>query len=53
METAGLCRDGVVVMGEYGLTNSLMKRGFNIDTLMAKYKKVSAGVLAQAGVGCG
>lgn len=33
-------------MGEYGLTNSLMKRGYNIDTLMAKYRNVSAWVLA-------
>lgn len=34
------CSDGVVVMGEYGLTNSIMSRGYNIDTLMSKYRQV-------------
>lgn len=38
--TCKLCEDGVVVKGEYGLSAALMRRGFNIDTLMAKYKKV-------------
>jgi hypothetical protein len=27
-------------MGEYGLTNSMTKHGYNIDTLMAKYREV-------------
>lgn len=27
-------------MGEYGLTAAMNKRGYNIDTLMAKYRGV-------------
>ena len=38
-----LCQDGVVVMGEYGLTASITRAGYNIDTLMAKYRNVSHG----------
>jgi len=33
-----LCDDGVVVLGEYGLTNVLMCHGYNIATLMARYR---------------
>lgn len=32
-----LCDDGVVVMGEYGLSISLMAAGYTFDTLMYKY----------------
>ena len=32
-----LCTDGVVVMGEYGLSISLMEKGYTFDTLMYKY----------------
>lgn len=32
-----LCTDGVVVMGEYGLSISLMAAGYTFDTLMYKY----------------
>jgi hypothetical protein len=32
-----LCKDGVVVMGEYGLSISLMAAGYSFDTLMYKY----------------
>jgi hypothetical protein len=32
-----LCNDGIVVQGEYGLTNVLMSHGYNIATLMARY----------------
>jgi hypothetical protein len=32
-----LCTDGVVVMGEYGLSISLMAAGYAFDTLMYKY----------------
>ena len=37
LRTCKLCSDGIVVMGEYGVTNILMSRGFNVATLMAKY----------------
>lgn len=30
-----LCDDGVVVMGEYGLSKAVMERGYNIATLMS------------------
>jgi hypothetical protein len=33
-----LCKDGVVVLGEYGLSNVLLSKGFNIATLMARYR---------------
>jgi hypothetical protein len=32
-----LCNDGIVVQGEYGLTNVLMSHGYNVATLMARY----------------
>jgi hypothetical protein len=35
-----LCEDGVVVMGEYGITVALFEKGYSIDTLMAKYGSV-------------
>eukprot|EP00892_Ulva_mutabilis_P003939 jgi/Ulvmu1/1917/UM012_0077.1 len=35
-----LCDDGVVVMGEYGITTALFEAGYTIDTLMAKYGNV-------------
>lgn len=31
-----LCNDGVVVMGEYGLSSAVLKAGYNIATLMSK-----------------
>lgn len=34
-----LCGDGVVVMGEYGLSNVLLGKGYNIATLMSRYGK--------------
>ena len=30
-----LCDDGVVVMGEYGLSKAVLERGYNIATLMS------------------
>jgi hypothetical protein len=30
-----LCKDGVVVMGEYGLSTIILDAGFNIATLMS------------------
>jgi hypothetical protein len=36
LRTCKLCNDGVVVMGEYGLTKVLFKHGYNIATLMAR-----------------
>jgi hypothetical protein len=38
--TCKLCNDGVVVMGEYGITVALFEKGYSIDTLMAKYGSV-------------
>ena len=35
-----LCDDGIVVMGEYGLSNILMSHGYNVATLMARYRPV-------------
>ena len=32
-----LCNDGVVVLGEYGLSNVLLSHGYNLATLMSKY----------------
>ena len=40
VRTCKLCDDGVVVLGEYGLTNVLMSHGYNIATLMARYRPV-------------
>jgi hypothetical protein len=40
LRTCKLCDEGVVVKGEYGLTNSLMKYGYNVDTLMGMYRGV-------------
>ena len=37
LHTCKLCNDGVVVMGEYGLSNVLLGKGHNIATLMSKY----------------
>ena len=37
LRTCKLCDDGVVVLGEYGLSNTLLNKGFNIATLMSKY----------------
>ncbi len=39
IRTCKLCTDGVVVQGEYGITNVLFKNGYNIATLMHKYDK--------------
>lgn len=39
IRTCKLCKDGVVVQGEYGITNVLFKNGYNIATLMHKYGK--------------
>lgn len=36
-----LCDDGVVVMGEYGLSSAVLKAGYNIATLMSKYASPS------------
>ena len=42
VRTCKLCKDeGVVVAGEYGITTALLRRGYNVDTLMAKYRGVS------------
>lgn len=41
-----LCDDGVVVLGEYGLTNILMAHGYNIATLMARYRPVRPTLLS-------
>lgn len=35
------CSDGVVVRGEYGISRVLLERGYNIDTLMLKYKGIN------------
>ena len=35
MRTCKLCDDGVVVMGEYGLSAVLLNAGYNIATLMS------------------
>ena len=35
MRTCKLCEDGVVVMGEYGLSTVLLEAGHGIATLMA------------------
>ena len=37
LRTCKLCDDGVVVMGEYGLSNILLSKNFNIATLMSRY----------------
>ncbi|CAL5227685.1 g10693 [Coccomyxa viridis] len=37
MRTCKLCDDGVVVMGEYGLSTVLLNAGHNIATLMSMY----------------
>lgn len=34
-----LCSDGVVVMGEYGISTVLLAKGHNIATLMSRYPK--------------
>ena len=36
LRTCKLCKDGVVVMGEYGLSNVLLSKGYSIATLMAR-----------------
>lgn len=35
--TCKLCDDGIVVMGEYGLSKALLKRGLKFATLMSRY----------------
>lgn len=40
MHACKLCDDGVVVMGEYGITAALFDAGYTIDTLMSKYGDV-------------
>ena len=42
LRTCKLCtgEDGIVVKGEYGLTSTLMKHGYNIGTLMSMYRGV-------------
>lgn len=35
MRKCKLCRDGVVVMGEYGISTTLLNAGYNIATLMS------------------
>ena len=37
LRTCKLCDDGVVVLGEYGLSNVLLNAGYNIATLMSRY----------------
>ncbi len=38
LRTCKLCDDGVVVMGEYGLSTVLLANGFNLGTLMSRYR---------------
>lgn len=38
--TCKLCTDGIVVMGEYGLTTALFEQNLSVDTLMAMYANV-------------
>ena len=38
LRTCKLCDDGVVVMGEYGLSTVLLAKGFNLGTLMSRYR---------------
>lgn len=33
--------DGIVVQGEYGITLAMFQAGFNVASLMSKYKRVS------------
>lgn len=40
MHACKLCDDGVVVMGEYGITAALFDAGYTIDTLMSMYGAV-------------
>lgn len=47
IRTCKLCTDGVVVQGEYGITNVLFKNGYNIATLMHKYGKQVCGVIVR------
>ena len=35
-----LCRDGVVVLGEYGISSTVLRAGYNIATLMSMYAAV-------------
>lgn len=34
-----LCIDGVVILGEYGISKAILAKGFNIASLMSKYGK--------------
>lgn len=36
-----LRRDGVVVRGEYAISSILLEHGYNIDTLLLKYKGIN------------
>ena len=38
LRTCKLCDDGVVVKGEYGLSTVLLANGFNLGTLMSRYR---------------
>ena len=38
--TCKLCGDGIVVKGEYGITNVLLGKGLNVATLMSRYAPV-------------
>ncbi|KAK9842595.1 hypothetical protein WJX81_008112 [Elliptochloris bilobata] len=37
LRTCKLCDDGIVVKGEYGLSETLLGAGYNLATLMARY----------------
>lgn len=41
-----LCQDdkGIVVGGEYGITSTLLKNGYNVATLMSRYARVRSRV---------
>ncbi|KFM23219.1 hypothetical protein F751_3410 [Auxenochlorella protothecoides] len=42
IRTCKLCKDGIVVKGEYGLSAAMTKHGYTFDTLMSKYRKARA-----------
>lgn len=39
VRTCKICEEGVVVKGEYGLSEALLQRGYNIATLLSMYPK--------------
>lgn len=41
-----LCGDGVVVKGEYALSQTILGAGFNVATLMRRYRPVSRTAVA-------